>query len=101
MTIKELFKKVELANNEISFIFGDEYAIEYQQQGDIDSKVFTSYEEFKQWVKEEINKPWADILLGDTNLRRICSTVYWLETTVDLLYTTERFDVDFTITKIV
>lgn len=98
MKIKELFKKVE-ATNEIAKMFDDEYAIRVTDGNDGWEETFTNYGDFKKWVKEEINKPWADVLLSNDELKEQGQLEYYLDTHVNLIYITERFTPDFEIVK--
>lgn len=99
MKIKELFKKVEAAN-EIGRMFDDEYAVCVASGEDHGWEMtFTTYDDFKKWVKEEINKPWADVLLGNDELKEQGEGSYYLNTLVNLIYATERFAPDFEIIK--
>ena len=98
MKIKELFKKVE-ATNEIAKMFDDEYAIRVTDGNDGWEETFTNYDDFKKWVKEEINKPWADVLLGNDELKEQGQLDYYLDTHVNLIYVTERFTPDFEVVK--
>ena len=98
MKIKELFKKVEITNT-ITKMFGDEYAVKVSD-GDAWEENFTTYDAFKKWVKEEINRPWAEALLSNDDLKEQGEGDYYLDTCVDLIYVKERFTPDFEITKI-
>ena len=98
MNIKDLFKKVE-TTNEIAKMFDDEYAVCVTDGNDGWEMTFTTYDDFKQWVKEEINKPWADVLLGKDELKEQGQGDYYLDTHVNLIYVTERFTPDFEIIK--
>lgn len=68
MKVKELFKKV-VAVNEIAKVFGDDYCIRVTDCGNGWKAEFACYEDFKKWVKEEINSPWAEVLLGERELK--------------------------------
>lgn len=98
MKVKDLFKKVEAAN-EIAKVFDDEYAVIVTSGNDGWQETFTSYNDFKKWVKEEINKPWADVLLGNDELKEQGQLEYYIDSYVNLIYVTERFNPDFEIIK--
>ena len=68
MKIKDLFKKVETAN-EIAKLFNHKYAIRFLYNGDC-FKICETYSEFKQFVKEEFSTPWEKALLENFDLEQ-------------------------------
>lgn len=64
MTIKQLFKKVETAN-EIGRLFDEKYGINLYADHGCRIRSFFTYREFKSYIKETYNTPWAKELLKD------------------------------------
>lgn len=98
MKVKDLFKKVELTN-EITRQFGDVYGVRVTSGDGGWEETFTSYYDFKKWVKEETNKPWADALLGAYELKEKDDLCYYIETLVDLIEVTVPFTPTFEVIR--
>ena len=98
MKVKELFKKVESAN-EITRPFGDVYCVRVTSGDDGWEETFSTYYDFKKWVKEEINKPWADILLGAYELKEKDNLCYYIEASADLIDLTVLFTPTFEVIR--
>ena len=64
MKIKELFKKIENAN-EVAKIFNEKYVLQFTTNNDIFLNEFSKYDEFVEFVKDEYRETWAKPLLAD------------------------------------
>lgn len=64
MKIKELFKKIETAN-EVAKIFNEKYVLQFTTNNDIFLYEFSKYDEFVEFVKDEYSETWAKPLLAD------------------------------------
>ena len=64
MKIKELFKKIENAN-EVAKIFNEKYVLQFTTNNDIFLDEFSKYDEFVEFVKDEYSETWAKPLLAD------------------------------------
>ena len=64
MKIKELFKKIENAN-EVAKIFNEKYVLQFTTSNDIFLDEFSKYDEFAEFVKDEYRETWAKPLLAD------------------------------------
>ena len=64
MKIKELFKKIENAN-EVAKIFNEKYVLQFTTNNDIFLDEFSKYDEFAEFVKDEYRETWAKPLLAD------------------------------------
>lgn len=64
MKIKELFKKIENAN-EVAKIFNEKYVLQFTTNNDIFPAEFSKYDEFVEFVKDEYRETWANPLLAD------------------------------------
>lgn len=64
MKIKELFKKIENAN-EVAKIFNEKYVLQFTTNNDIFLDEFSKYDEFVEFVKDEYRDTWANPLLAD------------------------------------
>lgn len=64
MKIKELFKKIETAN-EVAKIFNEKYVLQFTTNTGIFPAEFSKYDEFVEFVKDEYNDPWAKPLLAN------------------------------------
>lgn len=69
MKIKDLFNKVKAAN-EIGAMFGQHYYITYDEG--YRQEYFTDYAAFLKFVKNEFNRPWADVLSKNIELTEDC-----------------------------
>lgn len=64
MKIKELFKKIENAN-EVAKLFNEKYVLQFTTNNDIFLEEFSKYDEFVEFVKNEYRETWAKPLLAD------------------------------------
>ena len=64
MKIKELFKKIENAN-EVAKIFNEKYVLQFTTNNDIFLDEFSKYDEFVEFVKDGYSETWAKPLLAD------------------------------------
>lgn len=64
MKIKELFKKIENAN-EVAKLFNEKYVLQFTTNNDIFLDEFSKYDEFVEFVKDEYRDTWAKPLLAD------------------------------------
>lgn len=64
MKIKELFKKIENAN-EVAKIFNEKYVLQFTTNNDIFLDEFSKYDEFVEFVKDEYRETLANPLLAD------------------------------------
>ena len=64
MKIKELFKKIENAN-EVAKIFNEKYVLLFTPNTGIFPAEFSKYDEFVEFVKDEYRETWAKPLLAD------------------------------------
>ena len=64
MKIKELFKKIENAN-EVAKLFNEKYVLQFTTNNDIFLDEFSKYDEFVEFVKDEYSETWAKPLLAD------------------------------------
>ena len=64
MKIKELFKKIENAN-EVAKIFNEKYVLQFTSNTGIFPAEFSKYDEFVEFVKDEYRETWANPLLAD------------------------------------
>ena len=64
MKIKELFKKIENAN-EVAKIFNEKYVLQFTTNTGIFPAEFSTYDEFVEFVKDEYRETWANPLLAD------------------------------------
>ena len=64
MKIKELFKKIENAN-EVAKIFNEKYVLQFTPNTVIFPAEFSKYDEFVEFVKDEYRETWANPLLAD------------------------------------
>ena len=73
MKIKELFKKIENAN-EVAKIFNEKYFLQFTTDTGISPAEFSTYDEFAEFVKDEYKEPLAKPLLEDFSIATIIST---------------------------
>ena len=64
MKIKELFKKIENAN-EVAKLFNEKYVLLFTTDPETFSAEFSKYDEFVECVKDEYSETWAKPLLAD------------------------------------
>lgn len=64
MKIKELFKKIETAN-EVAKIFNEKYVLQFTTNTGIFPAEFSTYDEFAEFVKDQYRDTWANPLLAD------------------------------------
>lgn len=64
MKIKELFKKIENAN-EVAKLFNEKYVLQFTTNNDIFLDEFSKYDEFVEFVKNGYRETWANPLLAD------------------------------------
>ena len=64
MKIKELFKKIENAN-EVAKLFNEKYVLQFTPNTGIFPAEFSKYDEFVEFVKDEYRETWANPLLAD------------------------------------
>ena len=73
MKIKELFKKIENAN-EVAKIFNEKYVLQFTPNTGIFPAEFSTYDEFVEFVKDKYRETWAKPLLADFSVATIIST---------------------------
>lgn len=64
MKIKELFKKIETAN-EVAKIFNEKYVLRFTINTGLYPAEFSKYDEFVEFVKDEYSDSWAKPLLAN------------------------------------
>ena len=64
MKIKELFKKIENAN-EVAKPFNEKYVLRFTTDPERSPAEFSKYDEFVEFVKDEYRETWAKPLLAD------------------------------------
>ena len=64
MKIKELFEKIETAN-EVAKLFNEKYVLQFTANTGIFPAEFSKYDEFVEFVKDEYSDIWAKPLLAD------------------------------------
>ena len=73
MKIKELFKKIENAN-EVAKQLNEKYVLQFTTDTGISPAEFSTYDEFAEFVKDEYKEPLAKPLLADFSIATIIST---------------------------
>lgn len=73
MKIKDLFKKVSVAN-EVGFNFDIKFCVKFEY--DYMEKKFDSYKEFLKYVNSEFNEPWARVLRTNFEINKNINDSY-------------------------